>query len=227
MILFSIFCYSGFYINKYMICFKGYLGGLELEIILGDIISLQGIVDCIVNPANERLDNAGGLAATIDSLAGSSYRAECQRLSTYFKSRQKGFVMETIAGNLRFKKILHVVGPIVDRKSGLSDTHKRDLKAAVMNTMVKTNELGYCSIAIPAVSCGIFGFPIESGAVCHIQAFKEYALNCQHPLLKKVVFILYEEADADYFLDEAIKNADDFNYAQIIELLPRQISQTH
>lgn len=204
-------------------CFTGFIKNFKLEIRFGSILDLQTSVDCIVNAANDKLNHLGGLAGSISHLAGPELQLECENYITKYKTLQKNTVFASTSGKLGFKKVLHVAGPIVNSK--LSKSHQNDLKDAIFSVLKKTEELNFESIAIPAVSCGIFGFPKKEGAECHIAAFFQYIETANFTSVNKVVFTLINEEEANCFLDAIMEKVEDFEYAQVTELPRKRTNQ--
>ena len=125
----------------------------QLELIEGDITDLE--VDAIVNAANEQLQLGTGVAGAIRRKGGASIQEECNRIG----STPVGTAVMTGAGNLKAKQVIHAVGPMM----GTGDEDKK-LAAAVRATLALADRRGMKSIALPAISTGNFGFPIERAA---------------------------------------------------------------
>lgn len=125
----------------------------QLELVEGDITDLE--VDAIVNAANEQLQLGTGVAGAIRRKGGASIQEECNRIG----STPVGTAVMTGAGNLKAKQVIHTVGP----RMGEGDEDKK-LAAAVRAALALADRRGMKSIAIPAISTGNFGFPIERAA---------------------------------------------------------------
>lgn len=121
-----------------------------MELIEGDLTELD--VDVIVNPANEDLTMDGGLAAVIKEKGGESIEEECQRIG----GTPVGTAVMTGAGDLPHKHVIHSVGP----KMGEGD-EDRKLSKAVRGALALAERHGMRSIAVPAISTGEFGFPMD------------------------------------------------------------------
>lgn len=121
-----------------------------LELMEGDITDLE--VDAIVNAANAELKMSGGVAKTISKKGGSSIQEECDRIG----GTPVGTAVMTGAGKLSIKQVIHAVGP----KMGEGD-EDRKLASAVRSALALADRNGLKSIAIPAISTGVFEFPVD------------------------------------------------------------------
>jgi O-acetyl-ADP-ribose deacetylase len=125
----------------------------QLELTEGDITDLE--VDAIVNAANEQLQLGTGVAGAIRRKGGASIQEECNRIG----STPVGTAVMTGAGNLKAKRVIHAVGP----RMGEGDEDKK-LAAAVRSSLALADRRGLKSIALPAISTGNFGFPVDRAA---------------------------------------------------------------
>lgn len=129
------------------------LDGTQLELVEGDITDLE--VDAIVNAANEQLQLGTGVAGAIRRKGGPSIQEECNRIG----GTPVGTAVMTGAGHLKAKQVIHAVGP----QMGEGDEDKK-LASAVRAALALADRRGMKSIALPAVSTGNFGFPIDRAA---------------------------------------------------------------
>ncbi|CAG9316544.1 unnamed protein product [Blepharisma stoltei] len=204
--------------EKILKCASGTLNNIELEICAGSVLDLE--VDTIANAANERLENKGGLAYQIVHDGGREIQEDCDRYIKTYGDLRTGSVAITIAGKLRYQKILHVVGPRLKDHKPVKFDHKDDLVKAVFNCMVKADEEGFSSIGIPAISCGIFSFPIEEASLCHIEAFICYAgmyvRSNPNAFLRKVIFSLFNKNELDWFLKAFMEKWQGFDFVMYL-----------
>lgn len=121
----------------------------SVEIVKGDITDLK--VDAIVNAANSQLVLGAGVAGAIKRKGGPRIQAECNNLGPI----EVGFAVITTGGNLLAKHVIHAVGPTDD----MLDKDKL-LESAVRNSLMLAQKNKLKSIALPAISTGIFGFPM-------------------------------------------------------------------
>ena len=126
------------------------MNNTTLELVEGDITDLD--VEAIVNAANENLVLGGGVAGTIKRRGGPSVQEECRRIG----STGVGTAVITGAGKMKFRHVIHAVGP----KMGEGD-EDRKLSAAVRSSLALADRHGLKSVAIPAISTGNYGFPVE------------------------------------------------------------------
>lgn len=129
------------------------LDGTQLELVEGDITELE--VEAIVNAANDQLQLGTGVAGAIRSKGGPSIQEECNRIG----GTPVGTAVMTGAGNLKARHVIHAVGP----RMGEGDEDKK-LAAAVRAALALADRRGVKSIALPAISTGNFGFPIDRAA---------------------------------------------------------------
>ena len=125
----------------------------QLEILEGDITELE--VDAIVNPANAQLQLGSGVAGAIRERGGPSIQEECNRIG----GTPVGTAVMTGAGHLKAKRVIHTVGPAM----GEGDEDKK-LASAVRAALALADRRGLKSIAMPAISTGNFGFPVDRAA---------------------------------------------------------------
>ncbi len=126
------------------------LEGTQLELIEGDITELD--VEAIVNAANEDLKLGSGVAGAIREKGGASIQEECDRIG----HTPVGTAVLTNAGNLDAKHVIHAVGP----RMGEGD-EDRKLASAIRSSLAVADRHGLRSIALPAISTGVFGFPVD------------------------------------------------------------------
>lgn len=153
---------------------------------VGDITELD--VDAIVNAANSSLALGGGVAGAIRERGGPRIQEECDRIGGI----SVGGAAITTGGRLRARRVIHAVGP----RWGEGDEPKK-LRFAIANSLRLAEENRLKSVAFPAVSTGIFGFPIELAADIMIKAAVEHIARSEFPPL--VIFCLYKQADYDVF----------------------------
>lgn len=140
---------------------------IELRLKTGQLIQVrqgdltQEDVDVIVNAANSHLQHGGGVAAAIVRRGGSVIQEESDRWVEEHGSVPTGEVAVTGAGELACRYVIHAVGPMWH---GGGQGEDELLRKAAWNSLLKADELKLRSIALPAISSGIFGFPKEECA---------------------------------------------------------------
>jgi O-acetyl-ADP-ribose deacetylase (regulator of RNase III) len=158
------------------------LGRLVVELVEGDITELEA--DAIVNAANEYLKHGGGVAAAIVRKGGWVIQEESDRYVREHGPVPVGGVAVTGAGRLKARYVIHAVGPRYGDPQG-----DEKLASAIRNSLLKAEELGLESIAMPAISTGAFGYPYERCARIMARVLKEFAPSAKS--LKRVVVCLY------------------------------------
>jgi O-acetyl-ADP-ribose deacetylase (regulator of RNase III) len=155
-----------------------------IETVRGDIT--QQHVDAIVNAANSSLLGGGGVDGAIHRKGGEEILDECRRLraSKYGKGLPTGQAVATTAGLLPARWVIHTVGPVwsssEDRSTLLADCHRNALRTAA--------ELGAKTVAFPAISTGVYGWPIDSAAKIAIATVKEALQDTDIELVRFVLF---------------------------------------
>ena len=161
----------------------------RIRLIQSDITELD--TDVIVNAANAQLILGGGVAGAIRRKGGPNIQEECNEIGGTFV----GGAVITTGGNLKAKHVIHAVGP----RMGEGDEDAK-LRNAVTNSLKLMDEHGLKTIAFPAISTGIFGYPIESCAKIMILTVKKYLAG--ETQIREVVFCLYSEPDYEVFYKE-------------------------
>ncbi len=126
------------------------LEGTQLDLVEGDITELE--VDAIVNAANEDLQLGTGVAGAIREAGGPSIQKECDSIG----HTPVGTAVITNGGNLKARHVIHAVGP----QMGEGD-EDRKLQSAIRACLAVADRHGLKSIALPAISTGAFGFPLD------------------------------------------------------------------
>lgn len=156
------------------------LNGTALELIETDITDLD--VEAIVNAANEQLQLGSGVAGAIREKGGASIQEECDRIG----STPVGTAVMTGAGDLAAKQVIHAVGPKFDDADA-----DRKLASAVRASLALADRNGLRSIALPAISAGNFGFPLDRAARIMLTEIHRYLQGGTK--LNRVVVALYDD----------------------------------
>ena len=159
-------------------------GLCRLELVEGDITKQE--VDVIVNAANLRLAGGGGVDGAIHRVGGPAIMEETRR--RYPDGCQTGNAVVTAAGNLNAKHVLHAVGPVW--RGGQHDEADL-LRSAVQSCLKLAVELECSSIAFPAISTGIFRYPIDRAAEESLNVVRDFLL--EHGKPKRARFVLFGE----------------------------------
>jgi O-acetyl-ADP-ribose deacetylase (regulator of RNase III) len=169
--------------------------GALLQIVQGDLT--QENVDAIVNAANENLKHGGGVAGAIVRRGGHVIQEESDRWVEQHGPVSHSDPAYTSAGNLPARYVIHAVGPVWG--SGDEDSK---LAAAVYGSLAVADELNLASIAFPAISTGIFGFPKDRAASVMLQSIRDYFAEHPNSGLNQIRLTLYDQPTLDAFLKE-------------------------
>lgn len=161
----------------------------KIKVIKGDLTSME--VDAIVNAANTHLTNGGGINGAVHEAAGEELTEACKALGdcpTGQAKITKGFALPA-------KYIIHAVGPIW---RGGNKGEPKLLASCYLNTLKLALEHEIKTIAFPAVSCGIYGYPISQAALI---AVKETANFLElHNELQSVIFVCFDDSVYEAYL---------------------------
>jgi O-acetyl-ADP-ribose deacetylase (regulator of RNase III) len=168
------------------------IGARRLEIARGDIT--QERTDAIANAANEALRGGGGVDGAIHRAAGPGLLEELRRRFPH--GTPTGTAVATEAHGLPSRWVLHAVGPMwrggdQGEPVMLADAYRSCLRLAV--------ELGARSVAFPAISMGIYGYPTADGARIALRTVREHLAGDAGP--KLVRFVLFSDETYDHFAD--------------------------
>ena len=166
--------------------------GQSLQIAQGDI-TLEN-VDAIVNAANEYLQHGGGVAWSIVRRGGDVIQDESDAWIAKHGLVPHSRPAWTSGGSLSVRYVIHAVGPVWGDGDG-----DAKLAAAVTGSLQVADELKLSSIAFPAISTGIFGFPKERAAGIIFKAIKEYFTEQPNSGLKTVKLVLFDQPTVDAF----------------------------
>lgn len=162
----------------------------RIVLVQGDITGQR--VDAIVNAANSSLMGGGGVDGAIHRRGGPAILEECKRIRAerHPDGLSTGQAVATTAGNLPARWVIHTVGPVFarteDRSSLLASCHTESLRVA--------DELGARKVAFPAISTGVYGYPLELAAPVAIEAVRSADTN-----VEDVRFVLFDRAAYEAF----------------------------
>jgi O-acetyl-ADP-ribose deacetylase (regulator of RNase III) len=159
-------------------------------LVRGDITEQD--VDAVVNAANSTLMGGGGVDGAIHRAGGPAILEECKRIreERYPDGLPTGKAVATTAGDLPARWVIHTVGPVYakrqDRSGLLASCHTESLKVA--------DEIGARTVAFPAISTGVYGYPVEEAAPVAIRAVRGAETG-----VDEVRFVLFDEASYQAF----------------------------
>jgi len=155
-----------------------------LEVVRGDITTQD--VDAIVNAANSALLGGGGVDGAIHRAAGPELLARCRLLG----GSPTGQARITPGFRLRADWVIHTVGPVW---RGGDEGEAELLASCYRESLARADEVGARTVAFPAISTGVYGFPKERAAPIALRTALDAAAD--HPTVELVRFVLFSEAD--------------------------------
>lgn len=158
--------------------------GVGIEVVKGDITS-QGDVEAVVNAANAQLAPGGGVAGAIHRAAGPGLYDEARQQAPI----EPGEAVITGAHDLPNEYVVHTLGPVY----GQDKPEAALLANSYRNSLRLADEQGVTSVAFPAISTGIFGYPVEDAAGVALGTVAEEAPNLDN--VRLVRFVLFGEQD--------------------------------
>jgi O-acetyl-ADP-ribose deacetylase (regulator of RNase III) len=164
----------------------------SLELIQGDITEV--VTDAIVNAANQHLAHGGGVAAAISRRGGPAIQRESDAWVRQRGRVPTGSAAITSGGSLPAKYVIHAVGPVYDGTVHSAES----LASAVLSSLALADENGLKSIALPAISTGIFGYPVKEAAGVMLSAAISYLEG--ETGLERVVFCLFGDGPFGAFV---------------------------
>lgn len=174
-------------------CTAEVIGTKRIVICTGDITEFRAEV--IVNAANEQLKHVGGVANAILKKGGHEIQVASDRYTQSHGALSAGDVWLTdIVGNLPCLALIHAVGPRLHRNKAW----RQQLKNVCMNCLMKSKT--YNSIALPAISAGVFGCPIEQCADILVSTAIEFCKDQHHTNLDDINFVLFNESNVLHFI---------------------------
>jgi O-acetyl-ADP-ribose deacetylase (regulator of RNase III) len=172
------------------------LGDVTIEAVLGDLT--QEAVDAVVNAANSQLAHGGGLAAAIVRAGGAVIQEESDRVAPV----AVGDAAVTSAGSLHARWVIHAVGPRWGEGS-----EEAKLRSAVRASLGHADRLEAESVALPAISTGIFGYPKREGVTTIVDEVLEWLAEHPETSLSSIRLTAFDGPTAECFAD-ALRSAD-------------------
>ncbi|HEY2454185.1 MAG TPA: O-acetyl-ADP-ribose deacetylase [Scandinavium sp.] len=164
----------------------------RVQILQTDITTLD--VDVIVNAANSSLLGGGGVDGAIHHAAGPTLLDACKKVRQQQGECPPGHAVITEAGNLKAKAVIHTVGPVWrggehHEAALLEDAYRNSLQLAEAN--------GYRTIAFPAISTGVYGYPKAAAADIAFTTVQHWLVN--HSLPEQVIFVCFDKDSAHLY----------------------------
>lgn len=163
---------------------------MRITLVEGDIT--REVVDAIVNAANSSLMGGGGVDGAIHANGGPDILAECRevRASRYPNGLPTGEAVATTAGRLPAKWVIHTVGPVYSAHENPAPL----LRSCYLASLRVADELGARTVAFPAISTGVYGYPLDEAAAVAIAAVRDASTE-----IEEVRFVLFSRTAFDAF----------------------------
>lgn len=170
----------------------------KITLVSGDITKQK--TDAIVNAANSNLLGGGGVDGAIHKAGGQKILAECKKIVAKQGKCETGEAVITTGGNLKAKSVIHTVGPVWQ---GGDSNEAKLLANCYANSLTLAMENGLETISFPAISTGVYGYPIVQASQIALKTAIEFVR--ENSFFEEVVFVLYSKHDYDvyeYTIDE-------------------------
>jgi O-acetyl-ADP-ribose deacetylase len=163
----------------------------NIRFVQGDITEQEA--DAIVNAANHSLLGGGGVDGAIHRRGGPEILAECRRLreTRFPDGLPTGEAVATTAGRLPARWVIHTVGPTYAKTKDKSHL----LAACFRNSLAVADELGAASVAFPAISTGVYRWPVDDAARIALETVRDTPTRVQ-----QVTFVLFDQRAYDAFV---------------------------
>ena len=171
----------------------------KITLVRGDITEQR--VDAIVNAANSSLMGGGGVDGAIHRKGGPAILEECKRIRSekYPDGLPTGKAVATTAGDLPARWVIHTVGPVYSR----SEDRSHLLASCYTEALALADELDAKAVAFPAISTGVYRYPLDEAARVAVRAVRQAETN-----VEEVRFVLFDEPAYEAF-GRALEAKDD------------------
>ncbi len=170
------------------------VNGVTLKIIKGDIAT-QNDVQAVVNAANRELRPGGGVAGAIHRAAGPKLETECRQYTPI----SPGEAVLTKAYNLPNDHVIHCLGPVYQ----VDKPHEKLLADCYNNTLQIAEDNAIVSVAFPAISTGVFGYPKGEAVKIALQSVFDKMAELKH--VKLIKFVLFDDETVNLYQEELAK----------------------
>ena len=170
------------------------IGNATLSIVEGDITREE--TDAIVNAANSGLRGGGGVDGAIHRAGGPAILEECRKIGHC----PTGQAVITTGGNLKARHVIHTVGPVW---SGGGRNEAGLLKSAYLESLKLASKKGLKSVSFPAISTGVYGYPLNEAARVALETATDYLE--EHQEIELVRFVLFGKPMFDVFAEQLKK----------------------
>ncbi|CAB1426985.1 unnamed protein product [Pleuronectes platessa] len=170
--------------------------GLQVVVCQGDITTV--VADALVNAANADLEHSGGVAAALSTAGGPEVQRESKTIAKQIGKVHTGDVVVTTGGNLPCKKLLHAVGPVFGKVGG---RERSLLEKTVQSALNMAESMELRSVAMPCISSGLFGVPVNVCSEAIVTAVREFCTQGGRSL--RTVILIDNRAEVVRALQEA------------------------
>ena len=170
------------------------VGGRILQAIRGDITLIPA--DAIVNAANSDLVPGGGVDGAIHGAGGPAILADVRSRYGAHRTCPPGSAVVSIAGNLPARWVIHAVGPVW---AGGRDGEPELLASAYRTSLAEADALGAKSVTFPAISCGVYGYPLSEGARIALETVRAHLADVRSTSIERATFVLFSDATRAVF----------------------------
>ncbi len=173
---------------------KTYLNGAILAVV-DDITKIS--VDAVVNAANSNLQGGAGVDGAIHRAGGHKILEECREIirKQFPNGLPTGVAVATTGGNLPAKHVIHTVGPVW---YGGNANEEALLADCYLNSLNKARELGCKTMAFPAISTGVYGFPAVQAAKIASRTIREFLGSTD--AVEKIYLVFFTQSDYNVFI---------------------------
>jgi O-acetyl-ADP-ribose deacetylase (regulator of RNase III) len=156
----------------------------EITLVQGDITAQD--TDAIVNAANSSLMGGGGVDGAIHRRGGPAILEDCKRIRAerYPDGLPTGEAVVTGAGDLPARWVIHTVGPVYSKSEDRSDL----LRSCVVQSLERADEVGARTVAFPAISTGVYRYPLEEAASTLVRAARQ-----AQTAVEEIRFVLFDD----------------------------------
>jgi len=165
-----------------------------VSLVRGDIT--EQTTEAIVNAANSSLMGGGGVDGAIHRAGGPAILEECKQIVALQGRLPTGKAVITGGGKLKAKYVIHTVGPVW---RGGSYGESELLASACRESLELASKYNLKSIAFPSISTGVYGYPVSLAAETALKTVAVF-LNSKQTSLRKVVFVLFDEATCQAYI---------------------------
>ncbi|MDK2972486.1 MAG: O-acetyl-ADP-ribose deacetylase [Candidatus Sumerlaeota bacterium] len=162
-----------------------------ISIVEGDITREDA--DVIVNAANRHLAGGGGVDGAIHRAGGPALLEECRKFIEEHGPLVRGEAMSTTGGRLKARHVIHTAGPVYRDGGSGEEEH---LRGNYANSLRLAAELGAGSVAFPAISCGVYGYPFEEAAAIALEEMHAFLVGDEAPDAFAIRFVLFSGKQA-------------------------------